>query len=468
MKPFWQFLIALFASFSVAGVLGIFLQRHIINIFTDAFIRRLMKDPYPENIGEMINVFKKIGIQNVLEADLRGNKGGVLERPFGSPVHFSPWDQLLFNPVYLYRKPIVQSIPVDLNRVIGPNARRPLSIELPVMLGGMAFGMGPSFKAKIALAKGADKVNTAANTGAGPFLPEERKHTKRLIIQYNRGNWGKGEDVLRQADAIEIQLGYGALGSAPVTVEPEFISEEFREYLKLKPGEEVNLSATLENAQDRKSLKNLVEYLKKITNGVPVGVKIGATHHLEKELEIITSCEPDFLTIDGAEGGINFGPPILADDIGLPAMAALCRSVSFLKKHRLDKKISLIIAGGLSTPGQFLKAVALGADAVYIGTVAMIVLAHLQLTKVIPWEPPTELVFELGKHKDKLDIEEGAKNIANFLNSCKEEMILALRAMGKTSLAELSRADMCALTEEVAKLTGTDWALFPPGEKGGA
>lgn len=409
----------------------------------------------------MYNVFAKVGVQNVLESDLRGTTGKPLQRPFGSPKHFSAWDKLTFNSVYLSRQPVMESVAIDTKVVIGPKAKRPLYIDIPILISGMAYG-GPSLQAKIALAKGADQENTATNTGVGPFLPEERKHTKRLIIQYNRGNWAKEEEILRQADAIEIQLGYGALGSAPRVWNYQEMSPEFRDYMKLKPGENLVEEASFQNVKGRKDLAELVKYLRKTTNGAPIGIKFGATHLLEDELEIFTGADIDFLTIDGAEAGINYGPTILADDTGLPTLPALCRTVRFLKEKNLKEKMSLIISGGLVTPGQFMKALALGADAVAIGTIALLVIAHTQVSKVIPWEPPTELVYEQGKYKDKLDIESGAKSLANFLKSCKEEMMLGMRTLGKTALKELTPEDLSASSLEVAELTGVDLNLFPP------
>lgn len=456
-------LLGVLAGFMVVGILGIFLFRPSLNFMIDLFLKRLLKDPYPENIGEMYNVFAKVGVQNVLETELRGTTGKPLQRPFGTPKHYSQWDKLLLNPVYLSRKPVVESVAIDTKVRIGPQAKRPLEIDLPIIIGGMAYGIGLSLNAKIALAKGADQENTATNTGVGPFLPEERKHTKRLIVQYHRGNWMKEEEVLRQADAIEIQLGYGALASAPVTVEPQDISPEFRDYMKLKPNEKLLLNSTLPNVKNSNDLTELVRYLRNLTNGAPIGVKIGATHFLEQELILITAAGIDFLTIDGKEAGINFGPGILTDDVGLPTLPALCRTVNFLKRAGLHKKISLIVSGGLVTPGQFLKAISLGANAVSIGTVILVALAHNQLDKVIPWEPPTDLIFEIGKAKDRLSIEMGTKSVANFLKSCREEMVLAMRAMGWTSLKELTVKDLCALTPEVAKMTGAELGLFAPG-----
>jgi glutamate synthase domain-containing protein 2 len=449
-------------GFGLTGLLAWLAWRPVLNLLLDAFIKRLLSDPYPENLGEMYNVFKKIGPQNVLEADLRANDGKPLARPFGSPRRLSQWDQLLLNPVYLSAKPIVEAVPIDLEVKLGPRAKRPLAIKLPIVVGGMGYGFGPSYRAKLALAKAATQAGTATNTGVGPFLPEERQCAQKLIIQYHRGAWGKDEAILRQADMVEIQLGYGALGAAPVTLEPANISPEFREYLKITPGAPLVMDATLTGADTGIKLAGLVAYLRRVTNGVPIGVKIGATHHLEAELTVLTAAGVDFLSIDGAEAGINFGSPLLADACGLPTLPALCRTVQYLQQKGLRRELSIIISGGLATPGQFLKALALGADAVSIGTVAIIALAHTRLSVVIPWEPPTELVYERGKYKDRLCVDEAARSLANYLQSCREEMELALRSLGKTSLKALKPTDLCALSPQIAALTGVESGLTTP------
>lgn len=456
------FIIAVSIGVFIILISAVFLWRPGFNIFTDAFIKRLMKDPYPENIGEMYNVFTKVGFQNVLESDLRATFGEPLRRPFGSPKHLSPWDKLLFNPVYFTRKPTMESVAIDTRVIIGPQAKRPLEIDIPIMIAGMGYGGGLSLNAKIALAKGADLVKTATGTGAGPFLPEERKHVKRLIVQYHRGFWSKEEAVLRQADAVEINLGYGAYASAPVVWRYKDLSPEFRDYMKLNPGEDLIEEATLPNAKSAGELAELVKYLRKLTNGAPIGIKLGATHYLERELDILTEAGIDFLSIAGGEAGIHYGPVILADDVGLPTLPALCRTAGYLKRRGLQNKVSLIVSGGLVTPGHFLKALALGADAVAVGTVAVLAMAHTQVTKVLPWEPLTELVFENGKSSNKLSIDEAARSVANFLKSCNEEIMLAIRCMGWSKLKELSAADLCSTSAEIASMAGVDHCLYPP------
>lgn len=458
----FESIVAFVLSFLVVAGLSLLLWRPVVNLGVDAFVKRLMKDPYPENIGEMYNVFAKVGVQNVIEADLRGTSGEMLKRPFGSPLHRSPWDKLLLNPVYLSRPPVVESVAIDTQVVLGPKAKRPLYIDLPILIAGMSYGIGLSINAKVALAKAADKAGTATNTGAGPFLPEERKHTKKLIIQYHRGKWGKEEAVLRQADMIEIQLGYGALGSGPVFHAPRDLSPGLHDYLNLPSGEGLLEEAGLPDHRKPSELTELVNYLRQLTNGAPIGVKFGATHHLERELEMITAADIDFLTIDGAEAGVYYGPGV-TDDVGLPTLPALCRTVNFLKQNSFQDKVSVIISGGMVTPGQFLKALALGANAIAIGTIALVALTHSQNTKVLPWEPLTELVYDIGKSKQKLNVDQGAKSVTNFLESCKQEIIMGMRNMGWTSLKQLSTNDLVALTPELATMTGAQLGLFTPG-----
>lgn len=456
MGVFLSALLSAFLLLALGGLAALFLWRPLTDRMTDMFVKRLMTDAYPENIGEMVNVFKKEGVQNVLESDLRAADGLTLKRPFGSPKHMSAWDELMFNPVYLTRLPLEEAAEVKTSVVIGALAKKPLRIELPIIIGGMAYGIGLSKNARLSLAQGADAVGTAVNAGVGPPLPEERQKTRRLILQYHRGDWGKDDETLKQADMIEIQLGYGALGSVPVTLQPAEISPDFREFMGLSPNDSLSLKAAMPEVKNGYDLTALVKRLRALTGGVPIGVKIGATHHLEQELDIITRARLDFITIDGAEAGINFSPSILADDLGLPTLPALCRAVGYLKRHHLRDKVSLIVSGGLVTPGQFLKAIALGADAVAIGTIIVLSMAHTQITKATPFEPPTDLVYEIGQYKDELDQETAAKNTENFLKSCNDEMILAMRSMGRTSLSQLTTEDLCALTMLMAEMTGVE------------
>lgn len=180
--------------------------------------------------------------------------------------------------------------------------------------------------------------------------------------------------------------------------------------------------------------------------GVPVGLKFAATHYLEKELDIAVEAGVDYIVIDGSEAGTHGGPTILQDDVGLPTLHALSRTIKHLDKLGARDYTSVIAAGGLVNPGHFLKAMALGANAVYIGSIALIAMLQTQMNKALPFEPAPQVPLYLGKFKEDLNIEKAAEHLAKFLKSCVEES--AAYALGKTDLAQFTRDDMVCVDKD--------------------
>lgn len=154
--------------------------------------------------------------------------------------------------------------------------------------------------------------------------------------------------------------------------------------------------------------------LKAATGGVPIGMKLVPSGMLEADLDIALEAGVDFITLDGAQAGTKGSAPILQDDFGLPTLFGLCRAVRHLERRGVSGTVSLLIAGGLKTPGECLKAIALGADAVYLGSTVLFAAAHNQIAKTLPWEPPTELVFAWGKLAHRFDPEQRAARGAVF------------------------------------------------------
>lgn len=427
--------------------------RSLINESIDKGITRLSYDQYIENLFEMIPVSKKVGIINLVELVMRATQGTPVPRPLGSYLHFSHWESLLFSPVHLFRFPTPDNVAIGTSVTIGKNSRKPLTITIPIMIAAMSFGGALSKNAKIALAKAATMAGTATNTGEAGLLEEERDSASLLIGQYNRGGWMNTPDKYKRLDAVEIQLGQGAQASSPQRTSVKNIGEEYREVFELSEGEDAVIHSRLPGISSKEDFIQLVRKLKNDT-GVPVGLKIAATHHLEKELNIALEAEVDFVTLDGAEGGTHGGAPTLQDDTGLPTLFAVSRAANFFVKKQIYKKINLIATGGLVTPGQMLKAMALGADAVYIGTAAVMALVSEQVVGSVPFEPPTSLVVYTGKMTDKLDIDIGAKSLFRYLNACVREMELVAISMGRTALSEINKSDLCSLDPFLSKATG--------------
>lgn len=430
--------------------------RSFVNETVDKATTRILRDAYTENLAEMFPTVQKVGGIHMLEAAMRAKSGLPLARPLGSPVRFSPWDKLLFNPVHLDPFPTPENVPIDTAVTIGPRATKPLTVAIPILIAAMSFGGALSKSAKIALAKGASAIGTATNTGEAGLLEEEREAALFLIGQYNRGGWMNRPEQYGRLDAIEIQLGQGAQGSASQRTPASKIREDFRRVFDLRDGEDAVIHSRLPGVNLREDLISLVRRLREET-GVPVGLKIAATHHLERELAVAAEAGVDFITLDGAEGGTHGGAPTLQDDLGLPTMFAISRAADWLKRKGLFRKISLLAAGGLITPGQMLKALALGADAVYIGTAALLAMVSDLMVEVLPFEPPTSLLVYNGKMTDQLDIEKGAKNLLRFLNATVSEMEQVAQPLEKTSLSFLDKRDLISLDPFIAHAVGVDW-----------
>ena len=200
-------------------------------------------------------------------------------------------------------------------------------------------------------------------------------------------------------------------------------------------------------------LRRLVEKLRFIGNGIPIALKLAASHYLEFELKIALMAGVDVIVIDGAQGGTHSSPAIMTDDFGLPTLSALCRAVQFLKENKCNKDVDLVISGGIRTPGDILKALALGASAVSLGSAALFAVTHAQLVETLPFQPPTQIAWADGSSRNKFDVQKGAQSLANFLKSCSLELETGIRALGKTSIRELTREDLVAWDPEAARIT---------------
>ncbi|HZK23912.1 MAG TPA: FMN-binding glutamate synthase family protein, partial [Oscillospiraceae bacterium] len=383
--------------------------RGAINKTHDHALKILMEDKYDENMWELISAATRIGLQNVLETNLRATEGKAIARPMGSPKKFPSLDDLVFTFAQMYIMPTPLEANIDTTVVIGKKAKKPFTVDFPIMIAPMAYGEALSKKAKIALAKGAALAGTSTNTGEGPFLPEERKAAKYLIFQFNRGDWNKDPEIIRQCDAIEIQIGQGALGGVGHVMPAEMIDKELREAFSFPKGKDAVAHSRQPGVESPEDFTRLVSRLKEQGEGIPIGVKMAAGKHLEADLRILCEAGIDYIAMEGAEAATKSSAPILQDDFGVPMVFAISRAANWLKENGYSDKVTLIASGKMRTPGDVLKACALGADAVYMGATALFAVAHTQVLKPLPFEPPTQIVWHNGKYAKQFSIKKGTK-----------------------------------------------------------
>ncbi len=418
----------------------------------------LFTQGYATNPYSMVTAADKVGLRNIVEAGMRAQSGLPLQRPLGSPVVKSPWNEILLSPRQLFQLPTATLAEIDTTTVIGMTAQRPLNLSMPVMITGMSYGGSLSLKLKTALAKGSATAGTSTNTGESAVTQETRTAAKYLIGQYNRGGWLQSKEQLDSLDAIEVQLGQGAWGGAvEQTIPANKIGTHLRDTWHLEENQTATRYARMPGVTKPEDVVTLVNNLK-AAHDVPIGVKIAASDFLEYDLAVVAQTKADYIVIDGAEGGTAVAPPTLQDDLGLPTLYGLVRAVDWLNKQGMRGRFAVIGAGGLRTPGQLLKALAIGADAAYIGTAAVLAAVFSQAVKKLPEGIPAQMMVYGGKHAGELNVDQAATSLANFLFSCAAEMKMALQAMGKTSAAELTREDLVTTNKDLAEFMGIRYA----------
>lgn len=428
--------------------------RFLVSHITRGMLQILMTDPYKENLAEFYSAARRTGIQNIMETNLRAEEGRKILRPLGTPRKFVNMDGIMFKTAHISRQPTSHEVPVNTRTVIGKFAAKPLVVDTPLLVAGMAYGLALSEQFKYALAAGSARAGTATNTGEGPFLPRERQLAKKLIIQYPRAAWNKSPEILRQADAIEIQFGQGASASTGHYGAPSEIGRKLRRDLGLNPGESGVIYSRIPELGSTGSLRTLVDYLRDLTGGVPIGVKSAFSDYIEDDIDVCLDAGVDYLALEGTEAGTIGAPPILEDDFGLPTLIGLCRAVEHLRNRDPEGRVSLIAAGGFNSPGHYLKALALGADAVYLGTMPLFAASHTQVLNAIPFEPPTQVALYNAKYSHRYNWKTGADALYKYLKSCTAELEEGVRALGKESLSQVNREDLVALDKETSAITG--------------
>ena len=451
-----------FIMFSILFVLFFFILffwRLILKKIVQKYGKIILTDSYQENIMELIPGLRHLGIQNMLENSLRAESGDILHRPMGSSKKWPHLDSITFIPAQTTPFPIEGDEEVDVQVTIGPRAKKPMKLKIPLMISGMAYGIALSEEVRLSLAQAANHVGTAINSGEGGVLPEELEQAGKYILQFSKANWAKDEELIKQADMIEVKLGQGALFGIGGKISPKNLTGRARKIMELKENEDAVIYDNFFEEQTIQDLKELVDQLRDITGGVPIGAKIGAGGKIEEDIDHLLEIGVDYIAIDGGQAATLGAPPILTDDMGIPSLHAIVRAVSHLEETNTRDQISIIASGGLLVPGHFLKMLTLGADAVYVGSAMLFAVSHSQSLKAMPFEPPTQVAWNQGKYKDQFKIEEGVQAAEKFLTSSIEEMKIALRAMGKRSLKELSKNDLVSYDELTAKMVGIPFSF---------
>lgn len=438
-----------------------------------------MSEQFPPVLRESAT-FDRLTIQEIQRAaetgiyDIRG--GGTKRRV----PHF---DDLLLLGASVSRYPLEgyrEKCGTDV--VLGNRfAKKPIYLKIPVTIAGMSFG-ALSANAKEALGRGATIAGTSTTTGDGGMTPEERGQSQHLVYQYLPSRYGMNPDDLRKADAIEIVLGQGAKPGGGGMLLGMKVTERVAGMRTLPIGVDQRSACRHPDWTGPDDLAIKIAELREITDWEkPIYVKIGASRPYY-DVKLAVKAGADVIVLDGMQGGTAATQEVFIEHVGIPILPAIPQAVQALQEMGMHRKVQLIVSGGIRNGADVAKAMALGADAVAIGTAALIALGdnHPRLDSELrkigsaagfydDWQngrDPAGITTQDPELSRRLNPEEAGRRLANYLRVLVLEAQTMARACGKSHLHNLDPEDLVALTVEAAAmarvpLAGTAWV---PGQ----
>lgn len=375
--------------------------------------------------------------------------GESIIAPMRTKLPIISWNDILILGAQLNSFPLNEHDNVNTKTIIGKNAKQPMVIENPVYITHMSFG-ALSKELKIALAKGSAESKTAMCSGEGGILPEEKAAAYKYIFEYVPNKYSVTPENLRDADAIEIKIGQGTKPGMGGHLPAQKVTSEIAKIRNKPMNEDIISPSCFEDIKSKEDLKALVSQLRMSSNGRPIGIKIAAGH-IEDDLDFIAYAEPDFITIDGRGGATGASPLLLRDSSSIPTIFALYRAKKYIVDNNLD--IDLVITGGLRVSSDFVKAIAMGADAIAIGSAALMAAACQQYRICNSGKCPVGAATQEEHLRKRLDIDKSAKRVANFLNVSLKELKAFARITGHSDIHDLSVKDLCTVNSEISNYT---------------
>ena len=379
------------------------------------------------------------------------------------------WDDLTFMPGTLTRFVIEGYREKCLTKtVIGPRAKRPMVLDIPVYITGMSFG-ALSYEAKTALARGATMAGTATCSGEGGMIPDERRYSEKWFYQCIQSRYGFNPHHLRLADACEFFIGQGCKVGLGGHLMGQKVTDQVAEMRSLPAGIDQRSPARHPDWLGPDDLSLKIKEIREATDWqIPIQLKLGAARVYD-DVRMAAKCEPDSIFIDGMEGSTGAGPHIATEETGIPGIAAIRLARKALDDVGKTGEISLVYAGGIRNGGDLAKALALGADAVAIGHSALMALnCNRDIDEA---DFPNEMGVEAGScyhcHtgrcpvgvatqdpilRARLNPDEASERVYNFLHTLTIECQLLARACGKTNIHSLEPEDIAALTMEASAM----------------
>ena len=365
------------------------------------------------------------------------------------------WEDIQFLPAQLARKPLLDTAEVDTRVIIGPKARKPLTLEIPVFVSDMSFG-ALSREAKIALSKGAEMAGTGICSGEGGMLPEEQENNSRYFYELASGKFGFSWDKIKKVQAFHFKGGQGAKTGTGGHLPGNKVTREIANVRGLNEGEAAISPATFTDLVTPKDFKKIADEVRAVTGGIPVGFKIAASH-IEADIDFAVEASADYIILDGRGGGTGAAPTILRDNINVPTIPALARARRHLDRIGADH-VTLIITGGLRIAGDFAKALMMGADAIAVSNSALQAIGCLGMRACHTNNCPVGVATQNENLRSRILIDSSAKQLYNFFSATTQLIQVIAGACGHRSISAFEFNDLSTINYDIHQLTGINYA----------
>lgn len=369
------------------------------------------------------------------------------------------WDSIQFVTAQIARRPLLDDESVSSTTTIGAKAERPLQLDRPLFVSDMSFG-ALSEEAKVALAIGAEQAGTGICSGEGGMLPEEQEANSRYFYELASGRFGWDIEKAKKVQAFHFKFGQGAKTGTGGHLPGNKVEGKIAEVRDLEPGQDAVSPATFPDLKTVDDFRALAAEVREASGGIPIGAKMSA-QHIEADLDAAIAIGVDYVILDGRGGGTGAAPKIFRDNISVPTIPALARARRHLDASG-NQDITLVITGGLRTPWDFAKALALGADAVAVSNAAMQAIGCLGMRACNSNNCPVGIATQKPELRARLPVQDAADRLERFFTASTELMEVLARACGHDSLTQFTIDDLTTFDREMHHLTGVAYGGIKP------
>jgi len=361
------------------------------------------------------------------------------------------WDDIQLLTAQLHRPPLLDDEPVGAEIVIGPKAKKPMHLKIPLFVSDMSFG-ALSVEAKTTLSRGAELAGTGICSGEGGMLDEEQSANNRYFYELASARFGYSMEKIKRCQAFHFKCGQAAKTGTGGHLPGHKVTKKIAEVRGLVEGEAAVSPARFPDWTDPSQFLDFAAEVREETGGIPIGVKLSA-QHIEKDIDAALNIGVDYIILDGRGGGTGAAPLLFRDNISVPTIPALARARRHLDRSKADG-VTLVITGGLRIPADFIKAMALGADAIALSNAAIQAIGCLGMRACHTNYCPVGIATQKSELRKRLPVDEAALRLSRFFGASVELMQVMARACGHDHLQQFEHSDLSTWKESMARLSG--------------